>query len=129
MTTRGSRSDRGDRFQLRLLLTTICLHSVWPMTAFSGSPPSNDLFIDRIQLSGLPAVTNGSNLDAARQSGEPNYFVDVGGSFATYQPVWYSWTAQTSGQVSIVATMPQHRALIAAFTGDSLSNLGQVSTM
>src|SRR5437870_4758652 len=60
------------------------------------SAPINDNFANRTQLSGVSAVTNGTNVDATKEPGEPDHAGNIGG-----KSVWWSWTAPFSGIVRI----------------------------
>jgi len=84
----------------------------------AGAPP-NDLFTDRIPLVGLPVQTSGSNIGAAKQAGEPNFFADSGGFCATYQPVWWSWTSPSNAIVSVIVAMPDRPAIKGEFEIDT----------
>ena len=66
-----------------------------PATA-AAEPPSNDDFANAIVLTGLPVSTTGTNVEATSELNEPVHaFVGGGAS------VWYTWTAPSSGTVTI----------------------------
>src|SRR6266516_3542637 len=82
-------------------------------------PPGNDNFVNATPIGALP-LSDTQDLSAATvESGEPGP-----GCFGTNNTVWYSFTAQTTQ--SITATTNQYGVGIAAYTGNSLSNLSQV---
>jgi hypothetical protein len=57
--------------------------------AAQASPPDNDDIGNAQVLSGtLPVIVTGSNVDAAREPGEPNHLGIAAGA-----SVWYAWTA------------------------------------
>ncbi len=58
--------------------------------------PKNDDFVNRIKLFGSRISVATSNAGATKQSGEPDHLGNPGGS-----SVWYSWTAQASGRVTL----------------------------
>jgi Ca2+-binding RTX toxin-like protein len=107
-------------------------------------PPANDNFADAFVLSSAPVpvtVAPVSSLSASSaEPGEPNHGagIDVFGGDAIIEPsVWYSWTAPTTGQVTldlhinynffdtgIIATP----GVIAVYTGDSVDDLTPVDS-
>src|SRR5262245_45972179 len=60
----------------------------------NGAGPANDLFANAVVLSGTNVSTNGSNVGASKQTGEPNHAGDAGG-----RSVWWLWTSPFSGSV------------------------------
>jgi hypothetical protein len=94
-----------------------------------ADPPANDSFSARIELTGLPVATTGSNADGGKEPGEPLYFFDGRGFFPTRRTVWWSWTAPTNGSVTAVVTMPETRPIMGVFTGSSFADLLQISTL
>ncbi len=55
-------------------------------------------FSSSISLSGSQGSTNGTNIRATKESGEPNHAGNSGGA-----SVWYHWTAPASGSVANTA--------------------------
>ena len=49
--------------------------------------PANNDFADAQALAGADATATGTNVDATKESGEPDLAGEVGG-----KSVWYSWT-------------------------------------
>ncbi|HZQ48360.1 MAG TPA: PPC domain-containing protein, partial [Verrucomicrobiae bacterium] len=61
------------------------------VAAASWAQPANDLFDNSIDLGGTATgTTNGSNLGATAEAGEPDHADNPGGP---YSSVWYQWTA------------------------------------
>ena len=58
--------------------------------------PANDNFSSAITISGGQGTTNGTNIRATIESGEPNHAGNAGGA-----SIWYNWTAPASGSVTI----------------------------
>jgi uncharacterized delta-60 repeat protein len=61
--------------------------------------PVNDFFFDAITLVGMAGTTNGSNLGANLEGGEPT-IVNADGLTSITNSVWYQWTAPSNGVVS-----------------------------
>jgi hypothetical protein len=84
------------------------------------TPPSNDDFANRGFLYGTSASGTVSNAGATLEPGEPNHAgAGIGKS------VWWSWTAPTSGYVSMISGPG---SCLAVYTGNSLSNLTVVAS-
>ena len=79
--------------------------------------PINDLFADRIHLSGSNIVVEGYNVSAGVEQGEP-----WGGNSS----VWWSWTAPVSGPVMISAHGSTYEPSVRVYTGDLPGNLTPV---
>jgi len=95
---------------------TISLHlTIGPLQ----TPPPNDSFNNRITIAGthLSNVT-GSNAGATREPGEPFHCDDVGG-----KSVWWTWTAPSSGWLTLTTSGSSFDTLLAVYTGNSVSNL------
>lgn len=84
----------------------------------------NDLFADRITLSGTSVHTAGSNfVAAALEDGEPQHGYYGGG-----RSVWWTWTAPTSGLVSIDTDQSTFETSVGVYTGETpLWNLVEVA--
>ena len=81
--------------------------------------PRNDDFTNSFVLQGLNVVTNGTNLGASQELGEP-----TGGDPSADASVWYSWTAPVSGGV-VVSLQENYFSghPVGVYLGDSVSNL------
>jgi subtilisin family serine protease len=86
-------------------------------------PPANDLFANRLALSGAYLTTPGSNLDAAKESLEPDHGGNQGG-----KSVWWQWTAPTSGLVSITTVGSTFDTLLGVYTGSAVNGLTAVAS-
>ena len=80
--------------------------------------PRNDNFDNRITLSGSSVSTTGHNNMATLEPGEQQHTDHQGGA-----SVWWSWTAPTSGRITISTAGSSFDTLLAVYTGDSLDNL------
>src|SRR5437773_5978573 len=86
--------------------------------------PVNDYFANRIALgSGSSITTSGSNVGAAKESGEPTIAGRIGG-----KSVWWSWTAPSAGTVTIKTTGSSFDTLLGVYTGSSVSALTTVAS-
>jgi hypothetical protein len=85
------------------------------------TPASNNNFNRRIPLHGVSVIAKGYNAGATRQSGEPLF----GGSSG--KSVWWTWTAPTTGAVSLDLSASDYPFPVAVFTGSSVSNLQVVA--
>ncbi len=85
--------------------------------------PPNDSFTNRISLSGASTTTNGSNVEATREPGEPLHADQMGDT-----SVWWSWTAPANDPVTITTAGSDFDTLLAVYTGPSVSNLTVVAS-
>lgn len=99
--------------------------------------PSNDYFTNRIAIVGGSAIVTGTTLGATKEFLEPSHAGYSGGS-----SVWWSWTAPSSGNVSLtVATLDEYwddwdeqwywysfgYPTVQVYTGNSMSSLVAVA--
>ena len=84
--------------------------------------PLNDAFANRIPISGTSVTTNGANLGASKEPGEPAHAGDPGG-----HSVWWTWTAPAGGRVTISASGGFSKA-VAIYTGTELATLAPVAS-
>ncbi len=85
--------------------------------------PANDLFTNRLVLTGLPVSATGSNLAATKETGEPNHDGSHGG-----RSVWWRWTAPSSGNVVVSTSGSSFDTVLAVYTGASLAELVRVAS-
>ncbi len=85
--------------------------------------PANDSFANSIALLGISGTTNGTNIRATKESGEPNHAANSGGA-----SIWYNWTAPTNGSVTIDTIGSTLDTLLAVYTGSSVGSLTSVSS-
>ena len=84
--------------------------------------PANDNFANAIALTGSTATWSGTNIGATRETGEPIIAGNAGGA-----SVWFSWTATTTGLVSVDTHGSNFDTLLGVFTGSSVSSLTTVA--
>ncbi len=88
-----------------------------------ASPVPNDAFSARIPFGGLSNTVVGYNYGASKETGEPNHAGNPGG-----RSVWWSWTAPTNWAVTLNTVGSFSGTLLAAYTGNSVSNLTVVAS-
>lgn len=89
----------------------------------SIAPPMNDNFGNRIVLGGWSASRNGTNINATKESGEPNHAGNSGG-----KSVWWSWIAPVSGRVTVSTVGSAFDTVLGIYTGGSLAGLNPVAS-
>ncbi len=85
--------------------------------------PPNDSFTNRISLTGASITTNGFNVEATREPGEPLHADQMGDT-----SVWWSWTAPANDTVMITTGGSDFDTLLAVYTGSAVSNLTGVAS-
>jgi hypothetical protein len=85
--------------------------------------PANDNFASAFTVSGILGTTNGTNVRATKESGEPNHAGNAGGA-----SIWYNWTAPVNGNVTIDTTGSTVSTPLAAYTGTSVGSLSLVAS-
>ncbi|MGE5527400.1 MAG: hypothetical protein ACM3Q9_01905, partial [Methanosarcina sp.] len=84
--------------------------------------PSNDDFSSPKPLGGVSGQRSGTNVEASKQTGEPDHAGNAGGA-----SVWYSWTATNDGAVVFsVCGYSLQTPLLAVYTGGSVGALTEV---
>jgi thiol-disulfide isomerase/thioredoxin len=81
--------------------------------------PANDMFSNRIVISGTNVTVTGSNVGATREEpDEPYNSYDAGGA-----SVWWSWTAPGDGTVTISTAGSGFDTTLGLYTGTIVTNL------
>ena len=90
-----------------------------------GSVPANDNFANAITivLSNNAATMNGYNVNATKESGEPNNAGNVGG-----RSVWWKWTAPSDGSVALDTNGSYNDTTLGVYTGSSVSSLTNIAS-
>jgi hypothetical protein len=88
----------------------------------SSNSPANDNFSQRTVVSGGSVSATGSNANATAESGEPR----ITGERPAHS-VWWSWTAPSSGQVTISTKGSNFDTLLGVYTGTSVNKLKVVA--
>ncbi len=82
-----------------------------------AAAPANDNFANAFLIKGLSGSTNGSNVGASLQTGEPTVIGAVGES------VWYVWTAPANGAYTFTTAGSSFDSLLGIYTGSVVTNL------
>jgi thiol-disulfide isomerase/thioredoxin len=91
--------------------------------SLSQAQPANDMFANRIVITGTSIVVTGSSVGATRETGEPYHAGNTGGA-----SVWWSWTAPSVGTVTISTAGSSFDTVLGVYTGSSVSSLTEVAS-
>lgn len=99
------------------------LISLFTVVGIFAGAPANDNFANAETVSGMRVSITRTNLDATKQTGEPNHAGNVGG-----KSVWFKWTAPMSRIMNITTARSQTTLdpLLAVYRGTSLNALSSV---
>ncbi len=87
------------------------------------APPPNDMFANRIVISGITGSAVGSNVNATKETGEPDHAAAPGN-----RSVWWSWTAPASGSATFNTCGSNFDTLLAVYTGTDVAGLTTVAS-
>jgi hypothetical protein len=85
--------------------------------------PLNDSFIYSATLSGNEHFVVSDNTGATAEPGEPNHAGQAGGN-----SLWWSWTAPTSGHVTLDTAGSFFHPLLAVYTGNAVNSLTLIAS-
>ena len=85
--------------------------------------PANDMFANRIAITGTSNTVTGSNASATKETGEPSHGGNSGGA-----SVWWSWKAPRSDTVTITTSGSSFDTLLGVYTGTSVSALTTIAS-
>jgi thiol-disulfide isomerase/thioredoxin len=91
--------------------------------SLSQAQPANDMFANRIVITGTNIVLTGSSVGATKETGEPNHAGNSGGA-----SVWWSWKAPCVGTVTISTAGSGFDTVLGVYTGSSISALTEVAS-
>ena len=91
--------------------------------ADNDAAKSNNHFANRLMLSGTSVQTTGTNVGATRESGEP-----VHGGITGGRSVWWSWTATSSGSVTISTAGSSFDTTLGVYRGTAVNSLTRVAS-
>jgi hypothetical protein len=97
--------------------------SLWLATAVTNAPPTNDNFASAATLTGSSTSATGTNVNATKETGEPNHGGDAGG-----KSVWWTWTAPSSGNVTIDTNGSDFDTLLGVYTGSAVNALTTIAS-
>ena len=84
---------------------------------------ANDLFAAALPLPNLAGAITGTTHAATREPGEPDHAGNPGG-----HSIWYSWTAQFTGEMTVDTVGSRFHTLLAIYTGSRVDALTPVSS-
>ena len=84
--------------------------------------PANDSFAGAAVLTGDTVTATGNNATATKETGEPSIAGNQGG-----KSDWWSWTATSSGKVTVNTKGSTFDTLLGVYTGDVVSALTTVA--
>src|SRR5438132_9748728 len=93
------------------------------VSATNPAPPPNDAFANGQSLSGSTGSVSGSNVNATKETGEPNHAGNSGG-----HSVWYRWTAPANTPVTIDTIGSSFDTLLGVYTGSSVITLTTIAS-
>jgi hypothetical protein len=99
-----------------------CAGGVCTFTATGFAGPTNDMFANRITLTGSSITVNTTNVGATSEAGEPSH-----AGFPPRQTLWWTWTAPGSGSVDIDTFTSNFDTVLAVYTGSAVNMLTQVA--
>jgi hypothetical protein len=103
-----------------LVVAATLVGLVMPAAA-QAAPPANDLFAAAQVLTGEAATATGTNVEATKETGEPNHWSPSGNS------VWYAWTAPRDGVVTVDTLGSSFDTTLAVYTGATVDGLTQLA--
>ncbi len=92
-------------------------------TARAQFQPANDMFANRIVITGTNLAVTGLNLDATKEPGEPDHAGNSGGA-----SIWWSWQAPADGTATISTAGSTFDTLLGVYTGSSVSELTTIAS-
>jgi thiol-disulfide isomerase/thioredoxin len=93
------------------------------VASVTQAQPANDMFANRIVITGTSIVVTGSSVGATRETGEPYHAGNTGGA-----SVWWSWKAPSVGTVTISTAGSSFDTVLGVYTGTSVSALTEAAS-
>jgi hypothetical protein len=91
-------------------------------------PPANDDFVDAQLLPpALPMSLAGTNVDATKETGEPNHLGSGPIPFNPKPSVWYAWTPSANVEAAVNVCENDNSGFAAVYTGASVNALTPVA--
>ncbi|HET8781442.1 MAG TPA: S8 family serine peptidase [Pyrinomonadaceae bacterium] len=85
--------------------------------------PANNDFANAQLISGSSGAVTGTNVNANKESGEPDHAGDNGGV-----SIWYRWQAPSSGTATITTTGSNFDTLLGVYTGTTVGGLNLIAS-
>ena len=86
------------------------------ITAHAAPPANNDL-ADFATISGVSGMVSATNVEATKETGEPNHAGNSGGA-----SIWYEWTAPTDGVVNFNTRGSNFDTTLAVYSGTDFTD-------
>ncbi len=93
------------------------------VTGDSSFAPANDALANGVPLNGTSATISASNVNARAESGEPAH-----AGFTATKSIWYSWTAPSSGTLTLDTIGSAFDTVLAVYTGSTVGALTSVAS-
>jgi hypothetical protein len=87
-----------------------------------GGETTNDQFANRAQIASAGDTVTASNTTATKESGEPDHGSDPGG-----KSMWWTWTAPSSGLVSVSLDGSSFDTTLGIYRGSAVNSLTSVA--
>jgi hypothetical protein len=84
---------------------------------------TNDAFASATVMTGTIDTESGSTVGATKEAGEPNHAGNVGGA-----SIWFTWTAPTTGDVTVDTLGSDYDTLLGAYTGAAVGSLTTIAS-
>jgi thiol-disulfide isomerase/thioredoxin len=94
-----------------------------PAVSLSLAQPANDMFANRIVVTGTNIAVTGNSVGATKEPSEPYHAGNGGGA-----SVWWSWKAPSVGTVTISTAGSGFDTVLGVYTGSSVSALTEVAS-
>ncbi len=109
------------------ILIAVVIVLVMATSAYSAAP-ANDMFANRIIISGSSGTTNGNNSDATLEPGEPFHVYSSLFNNRGYgsNSVWWTWTAPSTATYDFDTRGTSSNVFVCVYTGDSITNLTKI---
>src|SRR5580704_15400199 len=94
------------------------------LAAKAQPAPANDNFANATLITGIVGTTNGSNVGATAQPGEPD---DAGNPGGPYHSIWYVWLSTTNGTVEFNTEGSSFDTVMGVYQGTNVTSLTSVA--
>ncbi len=98
-------------------LTCYAALAAFLVPSLYAAPPANDNFANATEITGTAGTSNGTNVEATLESGEPNY---------GFRSIWYSWIAPSTGPATVDTIGTGFDTKLAIYTGIAVDSLSLV---
>jgi RTX calcium-binding nonapeptide repeat (4 copies) len=108
----------------RLVLVGAAVVSVLVLAPLASAvPPANDGFGAAQPIAGEEGELTATSKEATKEAGEPAHAGNPGGA-----SVWFRWTAEREGTVTVWVTVPTFDTVLGVYTGSAVGSLTEVAS-